>query len=226
MPLFAMPYASRKHIKRLDPRGPLVFDTRTLSTGSVRTEDRVVPAPAELGVELVSIPAGADLELHVQLEGVAEGTLVTATASAPLAGECARCLEPVTSATWVRLQELFAYEPPESETAADGYVQDGDLLDLEPALRDALVLELPLAPLCSDDCSGALHRVRRQACRRGCRTWPCPAGRRGPRQVHPGRDPRAGAKEGALRWLSRSGECHAATPGPAALSGRPPRPRS
>ena len=119
-----MPYASRKHIKRLDPRGPLVFDARTLSPGSVRTEDRVVPAPAELGVELISIPAGADLELHVQLEGVAEGTLVTATASAPLTGECARCLEPVTSATLVRLQELFAYEPPESETAA-GRVRAG-----------------------------------------------------------------------------------------------------
>jgi uncharacterized protein len=149
-----MPYASRKRLKRLDPRRPLVFDARTLGPGSVRTEDRTVPAPAGMGVELVSIPAGADLELHVQLEGVAEGTLVTATATAPLTGECARCLEPFTSATQVRLQELFAYEAPAPESDADGYVQDGDLLDLEPALRDALVLELPLAPLCSGDCPG------------------------------------------------------------------------
>src|SRR6266581_5691991 len=144
--LFAMPYASRKHVKRLDPRGPLVFDTRALRPGSVRTEDRTVPAPAGLGVELVRIPEGADLQLHVQLEGVAEGTLVTATVSAPLTGECARCLGPVTSATQVRLQELFAYEAPAEAPDADGYLQDGDLLDLEPALRDALVLELPLAP--------------------------------------------------------------------------------
>jgi len=149
-----MPYASRKHVKRLDPRGPLVFDTRALRPGSARTEDRTVPAPAGLGVELVSIPAGADLQLHVQLEGVAEGTLVTATVSAPLTGECARCLEPLTSATEVRLQELFAYEAAPAEPDADGYLQDGDLLDLEPALRDALVLELPLAPLCSGDCRG------------------------------------------------------------------------
>jgi len=154
MPLFAMPYASRKHVKRLNPRAPLVFDTRALSPGSVRTEDRTVPAPPGLGVELVSIPEGADLQLHVQLEGVAEGTLVTATAHAPLTGECARCLEPVTSATQVRLQELFAYEAPAEAPDADGYLQDGDLLDLEPALRDALVLELPLAPLCSGDCPG------------------------------------------------------------------------
>ncbi len=149
-----MPYASRKHVKRLDPRGPLVFDARALGPGSVRTEERAVPAPADLRVELVSIPEGADLHLHVQLEGVAEGTLVTATASAPLSGECARCLGPVTSATKVRLQELFAYEAPDAGADADGYVQDGDLLDLEPALRDALVLDLPLAPLCSGDCPG------------------------------------------------------------------------
>ena len=118
-------------MKRLNPRAPLVFDTRALSPGSVRTEDRTVPAPPGLGVELVSIPEGADLQLHVQLEGVAEGTLVTAMAHAPLTGECARCLEPVTSATQVRLQELFAYEAPAEAPDADGYLQDGDLLDLE-----------------------------------------------------------------------------------------------
>ena len=147
-----MPYASRKHVKRLDPRAPLVFDTRALGPGSARTEDRTVPAPASLGVQLVSIPEGAELELHVQLEGLSEGALVTATATAPLAGECARCLDPFTSVTEVRLQELFVYEPGSAD--ADGYLLDGDLLDLEPALRDALVLELPLSPLCSGDCPG------------------------------------------------------------------------
>ena len=33
-------------------------------------------------------------------------------------------------------------------------VADGLTIDLEPALRDALVLELPLSPLCGDDCLG------------------------------------------------------------------------
>jgi uncharacterized protein len=147
-----MPYTSRKHVKRLDPRGPLVFDTRARGPGSARAEERTVPAPAGLRVELVSVPEGADLQLSVQLEGVSEGTLVTATARAPLTGECARCLDPFTSATEVRLQELFAYEAGSGE--ADGYLLDGDLLDLEPALRDALVLELPISPLCSGDCPG------------------------------------------------------------------------
>jgi uncharacterized protein len=113
-----------------------------------------------MGVEMARVPAGADLQLEVQLEGVAEGVLVTANVTAPLAGECARCLEPFTSALQVRFQELFTFEP---EEAADSAEQDGEesyrldasgQLDLEPALRDAVVLELPLSPLCAEDCQG------------------------------------------------------------------------
>jgi uncharacterized protein len=147
-----MSHANSKHSKRLNPHGPLVFDTRTLGSAAVRSETRTAPAPASLGVELVNVPEGAELELDVRLEGVAEGVLVTATVRAPLVGECARCLDVFASATEVRFTELFVYEA--SGDDADGYLLDGDLLDLESALRDALVLELPLAPLCADDCPG------------------------------------------------------------------------
>jgi uncharacterized protein len=147
-----MPHANRNHSRRLNPRSPLVFDTRTLGPAAMRSVSRTVPAPASLGVELVSVPEGADLELEVQLERVTDGVLVMGTARAPLVGECARCLEMFASSTEVRFTELFTHEAGDEE--ADGYVLDGDLLDLEPALRDALVLELPLAPLCAEDCPG------------------------------------------------------------------------
>jgi uncharacterized protein len=130
-----------------------------------------------MGVELARIPPGADLDLEIELAGVSEGVLVTATVSGPLAGECARCLEPFASATKVRFQELFAaagsaagaderaagnggragharHPGADEEIDVDSYVLDGGLLDLEPALRDAMVLELPLSPLCSDSCQG------------------------------------------------------------------------
>jgi uncharacterized protein len=147
-----MPHANPNHSKRLDPRLPFVFDTRALGVTDMRSVARTVPAPASLGVELVSVPEGADLELEVQLERVVEGVLVTGTAHAPLVGECARCLDLFTSATEVRFTELYTHDA--SDDDADGYLLDGDLLDLEPALRDALVLELPLAPLCAEDCPG------------------------------------------------------------------------
>jgi uncharacterized protein len=124
-----------------------------------RTLTRTVPAPEYLGAAMARVPAGADLDLDVQLEGVSEGVLVTATVSGPLVGECARCLEPFTSATKVRFQELFVW--PQNAVAASPdeeaeIYQLGatGLLDLEPALRDAVVLELPLSPVCEDGCPG------------------------------------------------------------------------
>lgn len=154
-----MPHSSTKRPKGSDPRNPLVFDTRNLGPGTARTLTRTAAAPEHLGVALARIPAGADLDLEVQLEGVTEGVLVTATVVAPLAAECARCLEPFSSVTRVRFQELFVLpgETGQDEEAdtLDSYQLDGSgLLDLEPALRDAVVLDLPLSPLCEENCAG------------------------------------------------------------------------
>src|SRR5579859_7349038 len=156
-----MPHAKLSRRSKLDPRGPLVFDLATLGSASARREHRTVPAPANLGAGLVHVPEGAELVLDVQLEDVSEGVLVTAEVTAPLAGECARCLDEFTSSTQVRFQELYvapsagtAGADPADGTSDDGYLLDGDRLDLEPALRDALVLDLPLSPLCDADCQG------------------------------------------------------------------------
>ena len=151
-----MPHVRRKSPTTLDPRGALVFDTRALGrqAGAAREETRTIPAPDSLRVELAGVPAGADVDLSVQLEAVSEGVLVTGTATAPVVGECARCLEPLTSSVEASFQELYYYEPSPSEDDEDELLLDGDLLDLEPVLRDAVVLALPLSPLCTDACPG------------------------------------------------------------------------
>ena len=154
-----MPHVPSKPITHPSPRGPLVFDTRTLGRqpGSARSETRVVPAPGDLRVALASVPFGAEIKLTVFLEAVSEGVLVTAEAAAPVTGECARCLEPVVSSVDVTFREL--YEDDDARQADYGDDCDrrflaGELLDLEPAFRDAVVLALPLAPLCRADCAG------------------------------------------------------------------------
>ena len=141
---------------RTNPRGPLVFDTRSLDRGpgSARTETRTAPAPADMHTGMAWIPEGADLNLEVRLESVTEGVLATVRATAPVVGECARCLEPVAETVTVLCRELFSYEQNGGDGDEDGYSLDGDLLDLEPVLRDALVLALPLAPRCQEDCPG------------------------------------------------------------------------
>ena len=144
---------------RVDPRNPLVFDVRELGRrpGSLRAYRRSVPAPAGLGLDLVAVPEGAPLELDVRLESVTEGVLVTGTVTAPLVGECGRCLEPVSDNLAVDVCELFAY--PDSvtdETTSEDEVHrvGGDYLDIEPVVRDAVVLGLPFTPLCRPDCGG------------------------------------------------------------------------
>jgi uncharacterized protein len=83
--------------------------------------------------------------------------LVSGTAAVQLTGECGRCLEPVSDTLTVDLQELFAYPESSTDQTADEDEtarMEGDFLDLEPTLRDAVVLALPLTPVCREDCSG------------------------------------------------------------------------
>ena len=123
------------------PRGALVFDMRTLGrqAGSAKAQQLTVPAPDDMRLELARVPVGAEMQLDVRFEAVTEGVLVTGSATAPLAGECARCLAPLATAVAASFTELYL---------------DGDLLDLEPVLRDAVVLALPMSPLCREDCPG------------------------------------------------------------------------
>jgi len=148
-------------VTSLDPRAPLVLDTRELGRrpGSQLEMVRTVPAPAELGIEVLHVPEGSPVELDLRLEAVMEGVLVSGSASAELDGECARCLEPIEDEITVRLQELFVYDDARhdaSDTDLDDEVSrlEDDLLDLEPLLRDAVVLALPFQPLCAPDCPG------------------------------------------------------------------------
>ena len=172
------------------PRGALVFDMRTLGrqAGSARTQQLTVPAPDDLRLELARVPVGADVHLDVKFEAVTEGVLVTGSATAPLAGECARCLAPLAGTVTASFTELYLYpcdrhgkhdkhdqhdkhdrhgkhdkhdrhdthdwfDESEEQDEEELYL-DGDLLDLEPVLRDAVVLALPMSPLCQEDCPG------------------------------------------------------------------------
>ena len=93
------------------PRGALVFDMRTLGrqAGSARAQQLTVPAPDDLRLELARVPVGADVHLDLRFEAVTEGVLVTGSATAPLAGECARCLAPLASTVTASFTELYLY---------------------------------------------------------------------------------------------------------------------
>ncbi len=147
-------------MRTLDPRAPFVLDTRELGRrpGTQREKSYDAEAPAGLGIDVLGVPEGSTVELDLRLEAVMEGVLVTGTASVALAGECSRCLEPIEDTLTVDLQELYVYDAPEphrgDDEDADVSRLEDDLVDLEPLLRDAVVLALPYQPLCRDDCPG------------------------------------------------------------------------
>ncbi|RDI69414.1 uncharacterized protein DFR76_101955 [Nocardia pseudobrasiliensis] len=118
---------------------------------------RTMNAPGKIGLDLVGIPAGAELEMDLTLQAVSEGVLVTGTVVGPLEGECSRCLEPFSEEIELQLTELFAYPDSATEqTTEEDEIHRlvDDMIDLESVIIDAVGLELPLQPLCEPDCAG------------------------------------------------------------------------
>lgn len=90
-----MPEESRRILKPLDARAPLVLDTRELGRrpGVMRRISRTVQALAGLDVDVMSVPVGTGIELEIRLESVIEGVLVSGSARSAAVGECVRCLD-------------------------------------------------------------------------------------------------------------------------------------
>ena len=97
---------------------------------------------------------GAEVAGPITVEGTVErvpdGIVVRGTVAAQWQAACSRCLAPVTGAVEVHADELFEPHPLEGET----YLLDVDVVDLEPLVRDVLLLEMPAAPVCREDCAG------------------------------------------------------------------------
>ena len=144
---------------RSKPRSPFVVDIRELGRrpGSLLPVHRTVRTPQDVGLDVIGVQAGNELTLDLRMESVVEGVLVSGTVSGPVVGECSRCLDPIQDAVEVEVVELFAYpDSATSETTDEDEVSrlTGDTIDLEPLVRDAVVLALPVAPLCREDCAG------------------------------------------------------------------------
>ncbi len=122
----------------------------------MRTVARVIPAPSDLGTEVIGIPEGSDLALDLRLEAVMEGVLVSGTLRGRARGECVRCLDELEQDVVARVQELYVYpgRTPSGDDEDDLRELQDELIDLEPAVRDALVPALPFQPVCSPDCPG------------------------------------------------------------------------
>jgi uncharacterized protein len=87
------------------------------------------------------------IRLDLVLERVPDGIVARGELRARWEGECSACLRELSADLGVGVAELFESHPLEGD---DTYPIEGHEIDLEQLVRDALVLELPLAPLCDD----------------------------------------------------------------------------
>lgn len=146
----------------LDLHEPLVVDTRRLvrRPGTMVEETLDTVAPHRIGTDVLAVEEGKPLRIELRLESVLEGVLVSGDVTAVATGVCVRCLDDVEENIDVSFQELFAYADRAArhdevgDEDEDQRVVEGDLIDLEPVIVDAVVPSLPFQPVCEDGCPG------------------------------------------------------------------------
>ncbi len=133
--------------------------------------------PGELSIGDVRT-AGAPAAVQVELESVNDGIRATTTVEYAWEGRCRRCLGTASGTARISTVDLFVEDPaayggseahlvpehedhayrdlddaPEEIDAEIRQLTDG-WVDLSGSVRDALLLGLPLAPLCDERCEG------------------------------------------------------------------------
>jgi uncharacterized protein len=150
--------------------GAFLLNTHELPrrAGEMKEYQLDIDAPFRIGVPLIGIPEGDLIELDVRCESVTEGILVTADIYGVAIGECIRCLDPVELEVDRKIQELYRYEPTDDkgkksrrkDEEVDDLEEDevlyveGEQVNLEIPILDAIILALPVNPLCDEDCLG------------------------------------------------------------------------
>ena len=139
--------------------------------GEMREYEITIDEHENVGIALLAIGANEPIYVDLKLQAVAEGVLVSGEVRAEAVGECTRCLEPVTLDVDESFAELYNYEidprnvgkkgqgrTPQAEIEVGEEDEElwmvGDLIDLEAPIIDAVVLNMPINPLCSEDCEG------------------------------------------------------------------------
>jgi uncharacterized protein len=160
-------------------RSPYFYNTHDLPrrAGEMRQVSISIDQHEPMGFDILAIPSDEPIDLEMTLQAVTEGVLVTARVLSVAVGECTRCLDPVELDIDENFTELYEYaedarvvrkrekkmserqkkakeEEEELDEEDELRQMEGDDVDLEGPIRDAIILNLPINPLCSADCPG------------------------------------------------------------------------
>ena len=108
------------------------------------------PTIADLGIVDPRFDPDATVEVSLRLEALTDGLVVDGQVSAPWADSCRRCLAPAAGVVLGEIRELYQVVL----TDPDAFEIVGDQIDLAAMVREIILLDAPLAPLCRLDCAG------------------------------------------------------------------------
>ena len=133
------------------PRNPLRFNVGFLLNQPVGTY-------RDVHFEYPEVTLKPDLTL-TDFSGVArvgrtpQGILVHGTFQGQAPAECVRCLNEFNQPLQATFDELYAFD--KRSTTESGLILPEDAyIDLEPLVREYLLIEMPISPVCKPDCKG------------------------------------------------------------------------
>ncbi len=126
--------------------------TKLIKNPGTLQEISVKGSVSEVFVSSAWLEADQDVHLVGTLESVHSGIMFVGSIKTDIKYECRRCLTVGSKALDLEVCELF--EKDFQEDRGDTYPIVGDFIDFTDMTRDALVLGLPSAPLCSEHCQG------------------------------------------------------------------------
>lgn len=113
--------------------------------------DFVIDEPS---MELADDLRAEEIHCTVRTSKVQQGILATADCSAKTELECTRCLEPFQTVLNSHFEELFYFHYLRENQDAEQFLPENGYMDLGELVREYLVMEVPYAPVCKEDCKG------------------------------------------------------------------------
>ena len=108
----------------------------------------------EASMELADDLQAREIHCTVRVSKVQQGILATADCSAKTELECTRCLEPFPTELNAHFEELFYFHYLRENQDAEQFLPESGYMDLGELIREYLVMEVPYAPVCKEDCKG------------------------------------------------------------------------
>jgi uncharacterized protein len=136
-------------------RDTLVFHVKDLRHEDFKQYEALVPSET-LGLIYEEAEFVSPLSCTVLLlrQG-GDNIFVTVDITSVMSADCRRCIKPFEINVATTFDVFFSYSDESSEQeATDERFYDGETLDISEDVRQALILEIPMWPLCSETCEG------------------------------------------------------------------------